>query len=179
MMRDARRFAQGRALDIDGVQFDRRDYTILAVHPPDWIRSEFWIQMIEQVWNTDGFRRVCAANTANRATEYVGMTSRHCTGSISTTMHRDRMDAYHHIREKDYPDLPPNDAELWERSVGGRRKGRIFGWGTSQDLYYAMTGDSVGGVEADVRERGSRENPVVGASTERESREDPDAGANG
>ncbi|KAI3759402.1 hypothetical protein L6452_07187 [Arctium lappa] len=39
------------------------------------------------------------------------------------------------------PDSPPNnEATLWERSAGGRKKGRIFGWST-QDPRYAMIGE--------------------------------------
>ncbi|XP_024959034.1 uncharacterized protein LOC112500008 [Cynara cardunculus var. scolymus] len=34
---------------------------------------------------------------------------------------------------------PPDEASLWEQSVGGRRKGRIFVFGTTQDSSYAMT----------------------------------------
>ncbi|XP_024964409.1 uncharacterized protein LOC112504698 [Cynara cardunculus var. scolymus] len=34
----------------------------------------------------------------------------------------------------------PDEASLWEQSVGVRRKGRIFGFGTTQDPSYAMTG---------------------------------------
>jgi len=51
------------------------------------------------------------------------------------------------IREEEYPDLPPdtippNDAELWERSVGGWHKSRIFLFEATQDPWYAMTGHS-------------------------------------
>ncbi|KAJ9546685.1 hypothetical protein OSB04_019228 [Centaurea solstitialis] len=38
------------------------------------------------------------------------------------------------------PDGPPIDeVSLWERIVGGWRKGRIFGFGTSQDPHYSVT----------------------------------------
>ena len=45
---------------------------------------------------------------------------------------------------EEYSDLPldvvpPNDTELWEHIVGGRHKGRIIGFGTSQDSRYAMS----------------------------------------
>ncbi|KAI3718624.1 hypothetical protein L6452_19503 [Arctium lappa] len=95
MMRDARNSPRDRALAIDGVRFDGHDYTVLSAHNLEWIRHYFWVEMIDQVWNTDAFRRVSAVNTANRATEYEGMTSRHYTGSISIAMHRDRMVIYH------------------------------------------------------------------------------------
>ncbi|KAJ9548080.1 hypothetical protein OSB04_020623 [Centaurea solstitialis] len=183
MMHEARKRAARRLLDIDGITWDGHDYTMLSAHNPKFIPNEYWLQMIDRVWNNDAFRRTCTVNTTNRKTEYQGMTSRHVGGSIRTAQHRDRMtqqwgrqpttsevyermhcsnrkhvpgatgpptdppiyiypkaaeyaNNYRQIREQEYPDLPsdaipPNDAELWERSVGGRHKGRIFGFGSS------------------------------------------------
>ncbi|KAI3718945.1 hypothetical protein L6452_19830 [Arctium lappa] len=61
IMRDARQFSNAMALQIDGVQFDGQNYTVLAAHPPEWIRSKFWVQMIEQAcicgqYNQSGHR---------------------------------------------------------------------------------------------------------------------------
>ncbi|KAJ9548781.1 hypothetical protein OSB04_021324 [Centaurea solstitialis] len=55
---------------------------------------------------------------------------------------------YRQIRVEEYPNIPLgtvtlNDVELWEHSVGGLHKGRIFGFGTTLDPRYATSGDSV------------------------------------
>ncbi|KAJ9548934.1 hypothetical protein OSB04_021477 [Centaurea solstitialis] len=55
---------------------------------------------------------------------------------------------YRQIRAEEYPNIPLgtvtlNDVELWEHSVGGLHKGRIFGFGTTLDPRYATSGDSV------------------------------------
>lgn len=49
------------------------------------------------------------------------------------------------MHEKHGPDPnthPRDDPELWERSVGGWKKGRLFGFGTTQDPTFALTGES-------------------------------------
>ncbi|KAJ9552271.1 hypothetical protein OSB04_016316 [Centaurea solstitialis] len=113
-MHGARHWAAQRLLDVDGIVWDGYDYRMLSAHNPKFIHNDYWIQMIDQAWNNDSFRRSCRVNTSNRKTEYRGMTSRHTGGSLSTAWHRSRM-ARQWGRE-------PTASEVYERIHCSNRK---------------------------------------------------------
>ncbi|XP_024990096.1 uncharacterized protein LOC112524488 [Cynara cardunculus var. scolymus] len=47
--------------------------------------------MIDQVWDTEPWKRKSMINKVNRNTQFEGVSSRHTGGSISIAQHRDRM----------------------------------------------------------------------------------------
>ncbi|KAI3718811.1 hypothetical protein L6452_19695 [Arctium lappa] len=62
---------------------------------------------------------------------------------INSRVHILEDDYQHEMIKKYGPDTsthPLGDIEIWERCVGGRKRGRMFGVGTSMDPSYVITG---------------------------------------
>ncbi|KAI3505479.1 hypothetical protein L1887_27610 [Cichorium endivia] len=58
-----------------------------------WIRSEYWEKMIDEVWNTDKWKRKSESGKQNRNKMEHGSISKHCCGSIPISHHRDLLES--------------------------------------------------------------------------------------
>ncbi|MED6127523.1 hypothetical protein PIB30_088814 [Stylosanthes scabra] len=107
-----------------------------APHP--WIRDDLWDQLVE-FWRQEDFKKLKEVNKQNRASSTGG--SLHTGGSTTYEATRDRMEAFlaelkrlqaerQALMEAVCPEPPPIDeAALWTRFAGGRKRGRIYGMG--------------------------------------------------
>ncbi|KAJ9560117.1 hypothetical protein OSB04_005277 [Centaurea solstitialis] len=153
-MRNARKFAARQALELDGIEWDREDMSVIRGHHPIWIPAEYWHEMIDKMASLQ------AADWGRELTSLEVHERTHCSNrkyAPGATGPPDDDPIYiypkagraasrfREIRDvaqsTQTPDDPPIDeVALWEQSVGGRKKGRLFGFGTSRDPSYAITG---------------------------------------
>ncbi|MED6214446.1 hypothetical protein PIB30_103219, partial [Stylosanthes scabra] len=106
--------------------------------PHSWIRDDLWDQLVE-FWRQEDFKKLKEVNKQNRASSTGG--SLHTGGSTTYEATRDRMEAFlaelkrlqaerQALMEARCPEPPPIDeAALWTRFAGGRKRGRIYGMG--------------------------------------------------
>ncbi|KAL7612442.1 hypothetical protein Lser_V15G05553 [Lactuca serriola] len=67
------------------------DMYLLKPFNPKWIRSKYWEKMIDEVWNTEKWKRKSESGKANRSKMEHGSISKHCCGSILISHHRDKL----------------------------------------------------------------------------------------
>ncbi|KAJ9539492.1 hypothetical protein OSB04_032225 [Centaurea solstitialis] len=184
-------FKMFQALELDGIEWDREDMSVIRGHHPIWIPAEYWHEMIDKVWSKPAWLAWSKSGTCNRNTEGEGVSSRHTGGSIPTDEHRKRMltgvvnplplrfMSELTTRTVSMPQVRPvpltmipstftlrrveqlrafERLEMWRsrprlltthrltrslcvsRVLGDEKNGRLFGFGTSCDPSYAITG---------------------------------------
>ncbi|CAH1420439.1 unnamed protein product [Lactuca virosa] len=82
--------------------------TILKPFRPEWIRSEYWEEIIDKVWNTEKWKQKSNSAKENRNKMEYGSISKHCCGSIPISHHRDILE----LKLK----RPPTQLELFEKT---------------------------------------------------------------
>ncbi|KAI3522862.1 hypothetical protein L1887_00914 [Cichorium endivia] len=60
------------------------DLTFLKPYYPNWIREEYWVTLIYEVWNNPKWKRLSQSGKQNRSKLEDGSISKHTGGSIST-----------------------------------------------------------------------------------------------
>ncbi|KAI3706794.1 hypothetical protein L6452_24765 [Arctium lappa] len=147
-MKAARDWATEQAKQIDGVTWDRNDFSIIRPYHPPWIPEPYWHQMIEQAqaWGHDPtssevYERLHCVNRTGPPGSGPPTNPLVYVYPKAGIVHRRFRELKDDAEASQTPDSPPIDEKtLWEQSGGGRKKGRIFCW-TTQDPRYAMTGE--------------------------------------
>ena len=86
MLRRARESAFKKVAKEGGVVTD--DFSCILPHNPKWLKQEFWVPLVEKLWNTPEWKKLSAQGKLNRA-HLVG--GPHTCGSRSYTSSREAM----------------------------------------------------------------------------------------
>ncbi|KAI3518027.1 hypothetical protein L1887_06371 [Cichorium endivia] len=84
------------------------DLSLLKPFNPLWIRSEYWEKMIDEVWNTDKWKRKSESVKKNRNKMEHDSISKHCWSSIPISHHMDLLESK--LRR------PPTCLEIFEKT---------------------------------------------------------------
>ncbi|PWA89963.1 transposase, Ptta/En/Spm [Artemisia annua] len=85
---------------LTGVEFDGSDFSVLKPYNPEWIKSIYWEDMIDRVWNTKS------------------KLPKHCGGSVAFSLLRRRLESQLHISG-----TPAEIFELTHTKKGVRNRG--------------------------------------------------------
>ncbi|KAD2804975.1 hypothetical protein E3N88_38352 [Mikania micrantha] len=142
------------------------DLSVIIPYKPRWMGSQIWKKLVEY-WNTDDWKARSSINASNRG-KLIG--GKHTLGSqtyvtlkrkaagnldeidLQTTVKwvdtraKDSLKSYKERVKKRYGDdaskQPLFDLDSWIQAVGGRKKGRVYGFSDMSDPHVVMTGTS-------------------------------------
>ncbi|KAI3780653.1 hypothetical protein L2E82_10638 [Cichorium intybus] len=69
------------------------DLTFLKSYYPNWMREEYWVTLIDKLWNTPKWKLLSQSWKQNRNKQEDGSISKHKGGSISARQHKIKMEA--------------------------------------------------------------------------------------
>lgn len=64
------------------------DYSCILNHNPSWLKQQYWVPLVEKLWNTEEWKKVSEQSKKNRAKLIGGP---HTCGSTSYTTSRKTM----------------------------------------------------------------------------------------